>query len=346
MIMGNIYNGNGNKCPICERNNITINCNSINDAVYYYDCPDCGQYFAPSNIWHFKEPILSNYNISKLRNYLFYNRTDNRAVLLNAEDYSKYITDEFVEVYNLTPEMVETWYPKSFVDKINKILLWLANKSRYMGDEITVKIEEICLLFFMYNKLELNSVSREWGNEFRFTLKFLLQNALIGNQNVEHLKTITETLILHRSITFVLTEIAWRRIYELQINQSDNKNVFVAMKFGAETLALREKIKEGLEGYNVRIMDEIEHNHQIVPEMLFEIRNSKFVIAELSNHNNGAYYEAGYALGLGKEVIHICQKSELSNGLHFDVAQVNTIIYENIDEIPAKLQKRIRATIK
>ena len=98
-------------------------------------------------------------------------------------------------------------------------------------------------------------------------------------------------------------------------------------------------------GYNVRIMDEIEHNHQIVPEMLYEIRNSRFVIAELSNHNNGAYYEAGYALGLGKEVIHICKKSELASGLHFDVAQVNTIVYDDINEIPEKLKKRIQATI-
>ncbi len=93
-------------------------------------------------------------------------------------------------------------------------------------------------------------------------------------------------------------------------------------------------------------MDEIEHNHQIVPEMLYEIRNSKFVVAELSHHNNGAYYEAGYALGIGKEVIHICQKNQLNNGLHFDVSQVNTICYEFIDEIPYKLRKRIEATIK
>ena len=92
---------------------------------------------------------------------------------------------------------------------------------------------------------------------------------------------------------FQLTHKALERIYELQKNQTNNKNVFVAMKFGEETKELREKIKEGLKEFNVRIMDEIEHNHQIIPEMLYEIRNSRFVIAELSHHNNGAYYEAG-----------------------------------------------------
>ena len=137
----------------------------------------------------------------------------------------------------------------------------------------------------------------------------------------------------------------YAKIYTLLKQQPSNKNVFVAMKFGKDTMDLREKIKEGLEGFNVRIMDEIEHNHLIVPEMLYEIRNSKFVIAELTHHNNGAYYEAGYALGIGKDVIHLCHKEELSNGLHFDVAQVNTIVYDSIDDIPARLKKRIEATI-
>ena len=77
-----------------------------------------------------------------------------------------------------------------------------------------------------------------------------------------------------------------------------------------------------------------------------DAKNSKFVIAELSHHNNGAYYEAGYALGLGKEVIHICSESELKSGLHFDVAQVNTITYKDVNEIPEKLKKRIHATIE
>lgn len=148
-------------------------------------------------------------------------------------------------------------------------------------------------------------------------------------------------------ITIQLKPKGFSRIYELNKTQANNKKVFVAMKFGTETDALRAKIKEGIikAGYEPIIMDEVEHNHQIVPEMLYQIKNSRFVIAELSHHNNGAYYEAGYALGMGKEVIHICKKDELKSGLHFDVAQVNTLVYENIDLIPDLLAKRIKATI-
>ncbi len=120
------------------------------------------------------------------------------------------------------------------------------------------------------------------------------------------------------------------------------------MKFGDETINLRKKLKEGIEsaGFHARIMDEIEHNQQIVPEMLYEIRNSRYVIAELSHHNNGAYYEAGYALGNGKEAIHICQNEELKKGVHFDVAPINMITYDSIDELPEKIKKRIQAIEK
>ena len=92
-------------------------------------------------------------------------------------------------------------------------------------------------------------------------------------------------------------------------------------------------------------MDEIEHNHQIVPEMLYEIREAKFVIAELTGHNNGAYFEAGYALGLGKEVIQICSKSKFGEDGHFDVKQINTILWDDTDDLIKKLVARIKATI-
>ena len=82
-------------------------------------------------------------------------------------------------------------------------------------------------------------------------------------------------------------------------------------------------------GYEPVIMKDIEYNHQIVPEMLYQIRQAKFVIAEFTNHNNGAYYEAGYAAALGKEVIHLCKKSSFENDAHFDIAQENIVQWIN-----------------
>lgn len=140
----------------------------------------------------------------------------------------------------------------------------------------------------------------------------------------------------------------WKRVDEVQKNQEkETKSVFVAMSFAPDMVKVREAIKKAIHdcGYVPRIMDEIEHNHQIVPEMLYEIREAKFVIAELTGHNNGAYFEAGYALGYGKEVIHVCNKEKFKEDGHFDVKQINTVMWESTDDLTEKLIARIKATI-
>lgn len=336
------------KCFICGANNAELDYDNHTDYQFRI-CPVCGRYILPDStilMLMDEKPQNRDYKF-KLAKYLFYNKIEHRNAFIGTqkafEDYIKINPEP--EAFLVTQQMVENWYPRSFAEKIDKILMYLANVSLYNGYSCKFKLKEISYLLFMHNSY--GDGNWEWEDELEYLLKYFHENSLENNLGEVDLIDYVDNLDDEENpFSIVLSPIAWEKVYELQKSLSINKNVFVAMKFGKETNALREKIKEGLEGYNVRIMDEIEHNHQIVPEMLYEIRNSKFVIAELSNHNNGAYYEAGYALGLGKEVIHICQKNELSNGLHFDVAQVNTIVYENIDEIPEKLKKRIQATIR
>ena len=79
-------------------------------------------------------------------------------------------------------------------------------------------------------------------------------------------------------------------------------------------------IRQGIKsaGYVAIFIDEVEHNDFITPELLKYIRDSKFVVVDLSHQNNGAYFEEGYAMGLGKPVIQLCKKDVR---LHFDIAQ-------------------------
>ncbi len=330
--MGNLNLSDGNKCPICGELNCEIWVKDIHDPFYYYDCKNCGGFFVPDahrTIYDY-EGVKNKFNLQHLQSYLFYHKSHLRPVICEKEYFNKHITDEFVQIYNITPEMVESWYPKNFAEKIDLIVLKLGELSTYDGDYVKVFDLANKLFFLSPNKSKNIADGCDKTVQIQYIVDYLEKENYLADEG---------------NGFFQLTHKALERIYELQKNQTNNKNVFVAMKFGEETKELREKIKEGLKEFNVRIMDEIEHNHQIIPEMLYEIRNSRFVIAELSHHNNGAYYEAGYALGLGKEVIHICDKKELKSGLHFDVAQVNTIFYDSIDEIPEKLRKRIEATI-
>ena len=80
---------------------------------------------------------------------------------------------------------------------------------------------------------------------------------------------------------------------------------------------------------------------ELIPEN--DWKDSKFVVVDLTHQNNGAYFEEGYAMGLGKTVIQLCKKS---TKLHFDIAQKNTIIWEREEDIPLRLKNRIDATIE
>ena len=57
------------------------------------------------------------------------------------------------------------------------------------------------------------------------------------------------------------------------------------------------------------------------------------------------YLLAGYAAGLGKEVIHICNNDKFKEEGHFDIKQKSTVLWETVDDIQDALFRRIEATI-
>ena len=67
--------------------------------------------------------------------------------------------------------------------------------------------------------------------------------------------------------------------------------------------------------------------------MRIQIRDAKFVIADLTHDNRGAYWEAGYAEGLGKPVIYICEKTKFDEKkTHFDTNHCLTVPWSRDDD--------------
>ncbi|MCH8858285.1 MAG: hypothetical protein IID54_01745, partial [Proteobacteria bacterium] len=75
-----------------------------------------------------------------------------------------------------------------------------------------------------------------------------------------------------------------------------------------------------------------------------EIRNCKFLVVDLSDNNDGAYWEAGFAEGLGKPVIYICKEGVKS---HFDTEHRHIIKWhpDKLDEAAQRLKAVIRNTL-
>ena len=127
------------------------------------------------------------------------------------------------------------------------------------------------------------------------------------------------------------------------IGREQKKKVFIAMNFDDSMKKARNAIVDAIKSFNYdpMLIDNKEHNNQIVPEIYKEISDSIFVIADLTGQRGGVYYEAGYAVAKGKDLILCCKDGE---NPHFDVAQINTIFWKDEQSLKDKLIRRIRAT--
>ena len=345
-----------NACPVCGTHALIYADHTLNSV--FYECPICGRF----------QITLEEHTITKnnqLAPYLYHNRFIHNSFVeyryhttLNKEECDKYKKryqngDSSLGLpVHMDSGMIKTWYPKSFSERVDKIMLKLGTLSNHVGQGISFDSNELFSLLFI-DRLEKDSLTdkmmqRDYSvcmEEAAYMLNCLSSAKLIeyatpGTTSIG--RKITAPEVMQGLVT--ITPQGYSRIDTLQKNTAHGRNALVAMKFGDDTKPLRETIRTGIRsaGYNAVFIDEVQHNDFITPELLKYIRDSKFVVVDLTHQNNGAYFEEGYAMGLGKPVIQLCKKD---TKLHFDIAQKNTIMWATEEDIPQMLSNRIKATI-
>jgi len=128
----------------------------------------------------------------------------------------------------------------------------------------------------------------------------------------------------------------------IRIPKQSDKDVFVIMSFekvlrDAYFIAIDPTLKRM--GFNPVRVDQIQHNATVTPEIMRQIEKSVFVIADLTGERPNVYYEVGYAHRADKEVILLSKKG---TAVHFDVAAINRIEYEDYTELTNALEQRVR----
>lgn len=101
-------------------------------------------------------------------------------------------------------------------------------------------------------------------------------------------------------------------------------------------------------GFELRLLTDGQPAGLIDDQLRVALRNSRFVIADLTHRNEGAYWEAGFAEGLGRPVIYTCRKREWDERKsHFDTNHLATIIWDpdNLQAASTQLTAMIRATL-
>ena len=91
-------------------------------------------------------------------------------------------------------------------------------------------------------------------------------------------------------------------------------------------------------------IDRVHHNEKICDKLIAEIRTSHFLIADVTLQRAGVYFEAGFAMGLGRPVIWTCRQDDMKN-VHFDTRQYSHVVWTDPYDLRTKLADRIKATI-
>ena len=143
----------------------------------------------------------------------------------------------------------------------------------------------------------------------------------------------------------LMTPAGWQRADQLRKSVPDSNQAFVAMSFDPSLDALWE---EGIEpaltslGFNPYRVDHDPHNEKIDDRIVAEIRRSGILVADVTNHRPGVYYEAGLATGLNIPVLGTCRDTDIALA-HFDTRQFNHVVWTKPGDLKDTLAYRIAA---
>ena len=299
-------------CPICELDNTESKPYADRRNIITYNCARCGRFLLSSSI---KRSQKIQTVRSKLSAWI-------RERDIRGADIPDIHSGNLDEILGRLPD----YKPR---DKMSIFFQNLERISEYPGYQISVNP------FFDYPLAWANSVE-----EFLHYLSSLIDRGLI--------KTADDSLPNKDFPSdVIITANGWDYLEELDRRSEEKTQVFVAMSFTGKMKPIWENAIEPAitkAGYDPYRVDIEPHIDRIDAKIIAEIKNSRFVVADVTEQKRGVYFEAGYALGMNLPVIWTVREYDLDN-VHFDTRQYNHIVWKSEEELREKLFNVICAVI-
>lgn len=305
------------KCPVCGLVSASVIAAGGGVDAEKVSCTNCGTFFLTGSLYRTIGNYLKQLPVVGrilLAHHVRRMQRDDKKPSLGTDDVKRILATQSL------PTLPE---------QIDNLILWAAARSPLSGTPFRIEPHTHCALVGC-NEDGLFQVISE----------------------ATHLEYLGETgQVL---APYVLRLKGWMRYEELQRGVVHSRKAFMAMPYGKPELnrVVEEHFvpavaQTGFELY--RLIDEPRAG-LIDDHLRVEIRTSRFLVADLTHGNNGAYWEAGYAEGLGKPVIYTCRRTEFEDEKkrpHFDAYHRQTVVWEEHDILDAcqRLKDTIRATL-
>lgn len=226
-------------------------------------------------------------------------------------------------------QLIKENAPPSPVEQVQNLVLWLGRTLPAPGQLVSLSSQEHRAI-----------VGATTDDNFYWLLKTVIDQGIIDGS-------------LHSGgARGTLSFDGWELYQKLTQEAVQSRTAFVAMPFGDSLLdtVFSECFKPAVAktGFNLVRLDEKPPAGSIDDRLRVEIRRTRFLIADLTGGNHGAYWEAGFAEGLGKPVIYTCEASYFQKaGTHFDTSHMHTITWDpdHLDDAARRLIITIRATL-
>lgn len=310
------------QCPVCGTALIRASVVGIGDR-YFYDCPRCGPYSLTGSA-----KIIPFYQWSE--------KDDRRIKLSYALRRMSSKPDRALLDSDTIGTIIANAELPGIQEQLTNFIEWAGRTQPSKGGEVPIAPDTISWV----------------GATDDLSLGFLVEYAVARGLIRGNVRRMSAD---HYSFSpLQLTFDGWQLYEELQRSNSTSRVAFMAMQFGNTELdaIYNDHFKPAVAatGFTLKRLDEGQPAGLIDDRLRVEIRQARFLISDLSTANKGAYWEAGYAEGLGKPVIYTCRKDafdDKATAPHFDTNHHLTVVWEadKLGEAMEKLKATIRATL-
>jgi hypothetical protein len=296
-------------CPICKLDEADERHEGGDRHVI--DCPRCGSYAISGTVF-----ALAAASDQDLR--------------LSAWLRSRQGTSELPAIGPNTAEQVLSGIPTYTVaEKQTLLLRSIADRTKYPGKPVDIVTRFDFVLAWAAGEEELN-----------YLLDALKGRGLLALVDVQ---SAAESFHLEA----LVTPQGWDYLDAVARSPVLSHQGFVAMSFADElkrawTVGIEPAIREA--GYAPYRVDNDPHIDRIDAKITAKIRESKFLVADVTGQRQGVYFEAGLANGLNLPVFWCVRDDDLPN-VHFDTRQYRHIVWKTEEELAVELRNLLVAVL-